>query len=189
MAKVKTLDPTGPETSVKKPMNEFDPKGMKIEEEMIEFQNKLTKKKYRVKTTEETFKWFLNEFYSNVSWEGYECYAISETYKEYSKIAEKMKPSKTGKISFTVKPEILEASFHFIKKHTGSGIKSANAHRLICEDFSVTMADLNEDRKKLRDFAMEAEAAKHGITVDEYRKAADALHAEKAATNNQPNLK
>ena len=39
MTKVKTLDPTGPESNTKQPvkMNEFDPKGMKIEEEMVAY--------------------------------------------------------------------------------------------------------------------------------------------------------
>ena len=186
MTKLKTLDPKGPKVVA---MDEFNNDAMKTEEKMVEMQEKLAKKKYRVKTTEDTFKWFMTDFYNTVSWEGYECYAISETYKEYSKIADKLKPSKTGKVSFSVKSEILEASFHFIKKHTGTGIKSSTMHRAICEDFSVTMAELNKDRTELRELALEAEAQKHGITVEDYKKAADAIHAEKTSSNNQPNLK
>jgi hypothetical protein len=194
MAKLKTMDVSGPNSTTTAPIkstkfDEMDPKAMKVEEDMQAYQAELAKKKYRVKTTESTFKHFIANFYNEVQWEGYECYAISETHKEFDKIASKLKPSKTGKVSFTIKPEILEATFHFVKKHNGSGIESANAHRLICEDFSVTMAELNQDRTKLRDFAMEAEAAKHGITVEDYKKAADALHAEKATAQNQPNLR
>ena len=165
-------------------MNENNPKAAEWEEKLHDLQEKLAKKKYRIKTTEQTFKWFVSDFYENVSWEGYECYAISETHKEFSKIAEKLKPSKTGKVSFTVKSEILEATFHFIKKHSGKGLTSASRHRAICEDFSVTMAEMNEDRAKLRDYAMEAEAAKHGITVEDYKKAADAMHAQQGAPQN-----
>ena len=166
--------------------NEYDPAAMAKEEEMVAFQETLAKKKYRIKTTEQVFKWFVNDFFENVAWEGYECYAISETHKEFSKVADKLKPSKTGKVSFTVKSEILEATFHFIKKHTGKGLTSASRHRSICEDFSVAMAELNQDRQKLREFAMEAEAAKHGITVEEYKKAADALHNNQNAVGNLP---
>jgi len=185
MADMKVVEPTqnGQMTTKEKVeanggVQEFDPKAMKIEEEMTAMQDALAKKKYRVKTTEKTFDYLLNTFFNEVKWEGYECYAIAETHKEYSKIAEKLKPSKTGKIGFSVKPEILEATFHFVKKHSGTGLTTATPHRLLCEDLSVTMAAMNEDRQALRELAMEAEAAKHGITVEEYKKAADAMHAQ-----------
>ena len=192
MADMKVVSPTNGEMTTKEKVaanggvREFDPKAMKIEEEMIALQETLAKKKYRIKTTTETFDYLLNTFYKEVKWEGYECYAISETHKEFVKISEKLKPSKTGKVGFTVKPEILEATFHFVKKHNGTGLDSALPHRLLCEDLSVTMASMNEDRQSLRDLAMEAEAAKHGITVEDYKKAADAMHAQ---TNAQPNMK
>ena len=43
---------------------------------------------------------------------------------------------------------------------------------MLCEDFSSAMADLNGDHKLVRDLAVEAEAAKHGITTDEYERMA-----------------
>ena len=46
------------------------------------------------------------------------------------------------------------------------------------------MASMNEDRQELRELAMEAEAAKHGITVEDYKKAADAMHAKTNAPQN-----
>ena len=190
MKVVPTTTPTNGQMTTKEKVEanggtrEFDPKAMKIEEEMHELQEALAKKKYRVKTTTETFDYLLNTFFNEVKWEGYECYAIAETHKEFSKIAEKLKPSKTGKVGFSVKPEILEATFHFVKKYSGTGFKTATPHRLLCEDLSVTMASMNEDRAKLRDLAMEAEAAKHGITVEDYKKAADAMHAKANAPQN-----
>ena len=68
--------------------------------------------------------------------------------------------------------EVLQSTFVGRQKTT------ATPHRLLCEDLSVTMATMNEDRQALRELAMEAEAAKHGITVEEYKKAADAMHAQ-----------
>ena len=192
MADMKVVSPTNGEMTTKEKVKanggirEFDPKAMKIEEEIVALQETLAKKKYRIKTTTETFDYLLNTFYKEVKWEGYECYAISETHKEFSKISEKLKPSKTGKVGFSIKPEILEATFHFVKKHNGTGLDSAKPHRLLCEDLSVTMAQMNEDRKELRELAMEAEAAKHGITVEDYKKAADAMHAQ---TDAKPNIK
>jgi hypothetical protein len=89
------------------------------------------------------------------------------------KLAESGK--ETDKLSFTLPVEILEALFHFVKEFPGKGREHAQLHRLLAEDLSVPMSQLNQDRQQLRDLAIEAEAAKHGITVDEYKKAASQL--------------
>lgn len=149
-----------------------------FEEQMLEMQENLSKKKYKVKTNVDVLDYLMNEFYQNVQWNGYECYAVSETHKELNKIFEKWKDRefKTEKRSFSIKVEILEALFHFIKGHSSKGLENANKHRLLAEDFSIPMSELNQDRQKLRDLAMEAEAAKHGITVEDYKRAADSIH-------------
>jgi len=192
MADMKVITPTpngiskedGP--AVSKSFNEYDAKAADLEMKMTDLQDSLAKKKYKVKTTVETFSWMMDTFYSTVTWEGYECYAIAETYKEYDKSFSKAKPTSTGKVTIPVMPEILEASFHFMKKYTGTGRDTAAMHRKLCEDFSVTMAELNTDRKELYDLATEAEAAKHGISVEDYKKAAQQIHADNEAG---PNLK
>jgi hypothetical protein len=184
MAEMKVITPTqngvskddGP--AVAKTFNEYDAKAADLEMKMTDLQESLAKKKYKVKTTVDTFNWMMDTFYSTVTWEGYECYAIAETYKEYDKAFSKAKPTSTGKVNIPVLPEILEASFHFMKKYTGTGVKTAAIHRTLCEDFSVTMAELNVDRQGLYDLATEAEAAKHGISVAEYKKAAQQIHAD-----------
>ena len=197
MADLKVVNPDGTTTmegpqpqnnNVEKTFDENNAKALEIEKQIEERQKELAKKKYRVKTTEGTFKYLMNEFYTNVKWNGYECYAISETYKEFKKIADRLKPSKTGKISFTVKVEILEAVFHFIKGYTSDGLENAMKHRLLCEDFSVAMAQLNTDRNQVMEMATEAEAAKHGITVAEYKQAAAAIQAQQNGAP-QPNLR
>ena len=192
MAEMKIVTPTqngiskddGP--AVAKTFNEYDSKAADLEMKMTDMQETLAKKKYKVKTTAETFSWMMETFYTTVSWEGYECYAIAETYKEYDKAFSKAKPSSTGKLTIPVMPEILEASFHFMKKYTGSGLDTAKNHRALCEDFSVTMAELNTDRQGLYDLATEAEAAKHGISVADYKKAAQQINTNNEA---EPNLK
>jgi len=167
--------------AVAKTFNEYDSKAADLEMKMTDLQESLAKKKYKVKTTVETFNWMMDTFYSTVKWEGYECYAIAETYKEYDKAFSKAKPSSNGKLTIPVLPEILEASFHFMKKYSGAGLNTAKMHRTLCEDFSVTMAELNTDRQGLYDLATEAEAAKHGISVADYKKAAQQIHADNDA--------
>tara|TARA_R100000005_G_C4958327_1_gene176087 strand:+ start:333 stop:920 length:588 start_codon:yes stop_codon:yes gene_type:complete len=195
MADLKVINPngttTGPDsaaTSTAKATDENNAKALEIEKQIEETTQKFMKKKYRFKTDESTLNYLMTEFYANVSWEGYECYAISETNKELSKLVEKAKPSKTGKVGISLKPEILEAVFHFVKKHSGTGLKSAMPHRMLCEHMSIAMAELNNDRAQLRDMAMEAEAAKHGISVEDYKKAAAQIqNAPQGAP--QPNLR
>ena len=195
MADMKVVTP-GPNGQVKEaegvstPFNENDPKAMALEEKTQEFQDKLAKKKYRVKTTKPTLDYLMKTFYDNVSWSGYECYAISETNKELAKVTDKFatKEFSNEKRSFSIKVEVLEALFHFVKSYTGKGLESAKNHRLLCEDLSVPMSEMNTDRSELREMAMEAEAAKHGITVEDYKKAADAMHAQQNPMQ-QPNMR
>ncbi len=181
----KTNTTDGPEVS--KSFNEFDSKAAELEIKMTDMQESLAKKKYKVKTTMYTFDWMMEQFYQTVKWEGYECYAIAETHKAYKKVYDKVvaNPPKSGKVSIPVLPEILEASFHFMKKYDGVGLNVATLHRSLCEDFSVTMAELNKDRTALYDLATEAEAAKHGISVADYKKAAQQIQA----SNENPDLK
>jgi len=180
--KVVTPGPNGQltEADTAPKFNENDPKAMELEEKTQAFQDKLAKKKYRVKTVKSNLDYLTTTFYENVNWAGYECYAISETHKELMKIMDKFETKEftNDKRSFTLKVEVLEALFHFVKSHTGKGIESAKLHRTLCEDLSVPMAEMNQDRQLLREMAMEAEAAKHGITVEDYKKAADAMHAQ-----------
>jgi len=176
MADLKVIDPKGPVT-----MDENNPKALELEQQMEDLQKTLSKKKYRVKTTTGTMNYLMDEFYPNVQWKGYECYAIDETYTQVKKVLDKAMDKlaesgkDTDKLSFTIPVEILEALFHFVKEFPGKGREHAQLHRLLAEDLSVPMSQLNQDRQQLRDLAIEAEAAKHGITVDEYKKAASQL--------------
>ena len=187
MGEIKVMDPT--QNGVEGPakpltVDENNEKAMAIEKAMEEKSQALTKKKYRVKTTIDTVNYLMEDFYSNVAWNGYECYAISETHKTLEKTVSKIKPSKTGKVSFTMTPDLLQALFHFIKGHANTGLELARKHRVLCEDFSVPMSELNTDHQGLRDMAVEAEAAKHGITVDDYKKAA----AQQQAAQGRPGM-
>jgi hypothetical protein len=179
MAELKVVSPEGP-----KGVDENNSQALEIEQQMHDLQIKLSKKKYRLKTTTDTMNYLMDEFYPNVSWKGYECYAISETYTQVKKVLDKAMDKlaesgkETNKLSFSVPVEILEALFHFVKEFTGNGKDTATKHRILCEDLSNPMAQMNQDRQELRDMALEAEAAKHGISVEEYTKAAAAMQAQ-----------
>jgi hypothetical protein len=176
MADLKVIDPKGP-----KGVDENNQQALELEQQMIDLQTQLSKKKYRVKTTTGTMNYLMDVFYQNVQWKGYECYAIDETYTQVQKVLDKAmdKLAESGKesdkISFTIPVEILEALFHFVKEYVGKGREYAQTHRFLAEDLSVPMSQLNQDRQQLRDLAIEAEAAKHGISVEDYKKAASQI--------------
>ena len=167
-------------------IDENNQKALIVEAQIAKLQDDLAKRKYRVKTTSDCVSYLMNEFYPNVEWTGYECYAISETYKDLKKSTDKAKVSKTGKVGFTMRPELLEAIFHFIKKQPGKGLTLAIKHRELAEDFSLAMAAMNTDRQELRDLAMEAEAAKHGISVDDYQRLAEENAPQNGAAMKMP---
>ena len=85
MADLKVISPEGP-----KAMDENNPQAMEIEQQMMDLQAKLSKKKYRVKTTTDTMNYLMDTFYPNVQWKGYECYAIDETYTQVKKVLDKI---------------------------------------------------------------------------------------------------
>jgi len=175
LPKLKVIKNDGPETadSVKaKGLTENNEKAMVFEEQMVDKQTEFATKKYKIKTSSDAVTYLTEDFYNNVEWNGYECYAISETNSIITKLVSKIKPSKTGKVTLALTPDILQAVFHFMKSHKGTGIESARKHRVLCEDFSTAMAELNNDHKEIRDLAVSAEAAKHGITTDEYERMA-----------------
>jgi len=176
MAEMKVMTPTtngveGPKAATNV-VDENNTEALALEKQLGEMTNTLQKKKYRVKTTEEVVNYLMEDFYTNVVWNGYECYAISETNKTMSKIVSKLKPSKTGKVSFSMPADLLQALFHFIKGHTNTGLELASKHRSLCEDMSVPMSELNQDHAELREIATQAEAKKHGIPVEEYKRVA-----------------
>ena len=120
----------------------------------------LETKEYSVELSTELTKFLFDEFYSKVSWKGYESYAISETYDQLSTIV------KDGVLSGLAKVEVIEAIFHFLKNHIGTGVTDARGFKQICDAFAVPMKEINEDRQRLRDASLELVAAEQGISVE-----------------------
>ena len=108
MAELKVVSPEGP-----KGADENNPQALEIEQQMHDLQIKLSKKKYRLKTTTNTMIYLMDEFYPNVAWKGYECYAISETYAQVKKVLDKAMDKlvesgkETNKLSFLIRVQII----------------------------------------------------------------------------------
>jgi hypothetical protein len=135
----------------------------KVEELREKFdilQAQLNEKEYGVALNKEQTDFLFNEFYGNVSWKGYESYAISETY---DKLHSKVKKDELN-ASFSV--EIIEATFHFLKNYIGSGSKAAKVFRQLCDQFAVPMQEINNDRQQLKDLSLELVATEQGISVE-----------------------
>ena len=122
--------------------------------------NQLDSKEYAVELSTELTSFLFDVFYSKVSWKGYESYAIAETFDQ-------LKSAVQGDtLNGTIKPEIIEAIFHFLKNHVGVGITDARGFKELCDVFAIPMKELNEDRQSLRDASLEVVAAEQGITVE-----------------------
>ena len=138
----------------------------KIQEKFDSFRQMLDKKKYEILLSEEQTEFLFEQFYNTVQWKGYESYAISETYDKLRSLVDE----KTGELKGKTNTEIIEAIFHFLKNHVSNGIGEARIFKAICDQFSLPMKEVNEDRQELRDLSMELVAAEQGIEVEDLMK-------------------
>jgi len=159
--KVKNENPTTTTTEVNNPIsNEINPALVaELKEKFDAEQNTLNTKEYPVFLNSDQTDFLLNYVYDNITWKGYESYAISETNTTFRNLVKK------GEVNGNAKPEIIEAIFHFLKNFTGTGVNNATTFRQICDQFAVPMTEINEDRQKLRDISLELVAAEQGIPV------------------------
>ena len=133
-----------------------------LQERFDLMQNQLNTKQYDVLLNEEQTSFFFENFYENVQWKGYESYAISETYDALQSIVN------SGSLKGTVKTEIVEATFHFLKNHVGTGTRNARLFRQVCDQFAIPMTEINNDRQSLKDLSLELVSAEQGIPVEQF---------------------
>ena len=124
-------------------------------------QAQLNEKEYEVLLNEEQTKFFFEDFYANVTWKGYESYAISETHDILNAKVKK------NELNGTFQVEIIEAVFHFIKNYVANGISSARVFRQICDQFALPMQEINKDRQDLKDLSLELVSTEQGIPVEQ----------------------
>ena len=137
-----------------------------LQEKFDSFRQLLDKKKYDVYLNEDQTTYLFEDFYNSVEWKGYESYAISETYDRLKSLVDE----KTGELKGKSEPEIIEAVFHFLKNYTSGGIGEARIFKAICDQFSLPMKELNEDRQELRDLSLELVSNEQGISVEQLTK-------------------
>jgi hypothetical protein len=125
-------------------------------------QAQLNSKEYEILLTTEQAVHLFENVYENLSWKGYESYAISETYDTLQKLV-----TKKGDVKGTTRVEIIEATFHFLKNHFSTGVKNARLFRQICDQFALPMQEINTDRQSLKDLSLELVSAEQGIPVEQ----------------------
>jgi hypothetical protein len=131
-----------------------------LTEKFNALQTALESKKYGVALNEEQTSFLFDQFFVNVSWKGYEAYAIAETHKSLKDIVSKKVVN--GKTNV----EIIEAIFHFLKNYEAKGHQFAQTFKEVCDQFAVPMQEINQDRQDLRDASLEMTAAEQGISVE-----------------------
>lgn len=150
----------------------------RIDEAKVKFdtlREALQVKKYAVSLDAGQTDYLFNNFYQNVSWKGYESYAIAETFERLYSLVSNQQDFRI--LSGETETEIIEAIFHFLKNHIGTGIGSARLFKQICDQFALPMKEINEDRQELRDLSLELVAAEQGISVEKLMQDAQAAQA------------
>jgi len=168
--KVIKAEDVSTEAQVENPTPNADPVRLaEAQEKFDQFRQMLETKNYDIALTADQTTALFDVFYSKVAWKGYESYAIAETFDKLNALV--VDHTLVGKTSV----EIVEAIFHFLKNHIGTGVEEAKAHKQLCDQFAIPMKEINEDRQELRDRSLEVVAAEQGITVEnlveEYQKA------------------
>ena len=118
-------------------------------------------KEYGIVLDAELATYFFNEFYPTITWKGYESYAVTESFNQMKGI------EKEGSVNGKVRPEIIEAIFHFVKSYIGTGVKSANLFKRMADQFAVSIQEINNDRQDLKDISLELIAVEKGISVEQ----------------------
>jgi hypothetical protein len=162
MAKMKVVKA---EDVVEAPQTEnlaIDPKKVEELREKFDVLNKeLNEKNYPVLLDSELTEVLMTKLYPEFLWKGYESYAISETYNQFESV-------RNGNgINSKFPVEVIEATFHFLKNHVGKGFELAIPFKKICDQFAVTIQEINKDRQELKDLSLELVSAEQGIKVED----------------------
>jgi hypothetical protein len=119
-------------------------------------------KSYGVFLDAELSTYFFNELYPNIQWKGYESYAVSESHDRIADLKQE-----DGTVNGKVRPEIVEAIFHFIKNYVGTGIETARLFKRTADQFAITIQEINTDRQELKDISLELIAVEKGISIEQ----------------------
>jgi hypothetical protein len=133
----------------------------KLQEKFDSVKQMLDTKSYDVYLDAELSKFFFETFFPSIQWKGYESYAVTESYDRL-----KNQVNEEGVLQGKVRPEIVEAVFHFIKSFVSSGIENARLFKRTADQFAITIQEINQDRQELKDISLELVAAEKGITVE-----------------------
>jgi hypothetical protein len=131
-----------------------------LTEKFESLQKELESKQYGIALNKEQTSFLFDQFFVNVSWKGYEAYAIAETYKAIQSIIN------SKEINGKINAEIVEAIFHFLKNYESKGHQFAQVFKESCDQFAIPMQEINQDRQNLRDASLEMTAAEQGISVE-----------------------
>lgn len=131
-----------------------------LQEKFDSIKQMLDTKSYDVYLDAELTKFFFETFFPSINWKGYESYAVAESH-------DRLKDQvKDGILQGKVRPEIVEAVFHFIKSFVSTGIENARLFKRTADQFAITIQEINQDRQNLKDVSLELVAAEKGITVE-----------------------
>ena len=132
-----------------------------LQEKFDALNTEINAKKYSVVLTKEQTAVLMNEIYPTFAWKGYESYAISETHKQISAEIKK------DELNSSFSAEVIEAVFHFLKSYEGKGVTLAHTFKSICDQFAISIQDINVDRQSLKDLSLELVATEKNIDINE----------------------
>ncbi len=119
--------------------------------------------------TNDSVEYLIGSVMRGAAWKGVSSYPVVKVTDDLAALIDGAEKTEGG-VKFTVKGDLLEASFHFISGHEGKGYDEAKRHSEVAAVLVKPFNALNELRKKMREAALELQAAEAGMTVDELMK-------------------
>jgi hypothetical protein len=133
-----------------------------LREKFDVLQAELNSKNYDLYLDAELTKVLMGRLFNEFQWKGYESYAISETHSQLTKAV-----NKNGEVQGKFPVEVIEAVFHFLKNHIGTGFELAIPYKQICDQFAMVIQEINTDRQELKDLSLDLVASEQGIKVED----------------------
>lgn len=127
---------------------------------------------FTLRVTESAAEHLTGELLQGVKWKGLEAYALTKAAEDLrgivSKAARIASSDGPDELEFTIKHDLLEVIFHFVRNYEGVGYEGAKKLTQVAEVLVKPVNELNELRQRLRSAALEWEAAKNGMTPDQF---------------------
>lgn len=137
-----------------------------LEDKWDEVRNKLATSVYKFKLESDLAMHFRDEVIEKISWKSYEAFAIEKILEKLDECIDGQQGA--AEIEFDFSNDIFEVTVVYLRNYYSSGRKNAVAFRKIADKIAPLMKEQQELQKALQAASVDLEAARHGLSTQQY---------------------